>query len=221
MTALVFRTPSRTVLVAIWLVVSGVVAVMLFQGVRSTDQYGVVRYLLHAAYVAALLWFLNESGHDPSRLPEVRQQLLPRREVFAWIPAAIIGLLLVLTMIADDGSDILLLLMMGSTIWLLVVWWRQIRLVPVVQGLALATIAGVAIIPAMRVGFVSETALYLLAGMVATMYVVGGILFRRTELGGVQLLDGRYAGAVRSFLLGCLLFFPIRPDQRGRRFSRR
>ena len=204
-----FRSPSRIALGVMWLLAAGFVVVMLLQDVRLTDHYGGARLLLHVGYVGALLWFLCRTEPDLDRLPAVRQQLLPRWSFAAWIPAALIGLVFLLTIVSDDGTDILMLLMMGSTLWLLVVWWRQIRLVPVAQGLVLAVVAGVAILPAMSAGFISETALYLLAGMTAPMFVVGGMLFRRSGLGGVRLLEGSYAGALRSFLLGCLMFLPL------------
>ena len=181
-----FRSPSRIALGVMWLLTVAFVVMMLLQGVRLTDQYGGARLALQVAYVGALLWFVCTTGPDVNRLPHIRQQLLSRWSFAAGIPAALIGLVFLLTIVSDDGTDILMLLMMGSTLYLLAVWWRQVRPVPVVQGLVLAVVAGAAILPAMSAGFISETALYLLAGMTAPMFVVGGMLFRRSGLGGVQ-----------------------------------
>jgi hypothetical protein len=41
------------------------------------------------------------------------------------------------------------------------------------------------------------------------MFVAGGLLVKRTGLGGSQLHSGQYAAALRSFLWGCLLFVPL------------
>jgi hypothetical protein len=118
-------------------------------------------------------------------------------------------LLFVLTAISDDGVDILMLLMIVATVWILLVWRREIRLLLVVQGLAVAIIAYLGGLPFLNNGFVGETTFYGLLILVPPMYIAGGLLVNRTGLGGVQLLVKRYYQALRSFLLGCLLFVPL------------
>lgn len=192
-----------------WVLTAGTLAVMLSQGVRYSDQYSSLRYILQALYVAALLWHIGRTGPPLNRLPEIRPQLLPRRELGRWIPVLGIALLLVLTTISDDGVGITLLLLIISTLWLLVFWRREIRLRAVVQGLGLGLLAYLGGLPAMTNGLIGEFTFYALLALVPPMYVAGGLLCTRTKLGGIQLFEEGYSKALRSLLWGCLLFVPL------------
>ncbi len=186
-----------------------VIVVLLLHDVRYTDGYSTVRHVLHGSYVAALLWYLARTGPSVARLPELGPQFLPRRRYAAWIPVAGVALLLALTAFSDDGFDILILSLIVATLWILVVWRRQIRLRAVVQGLAIAVIAYLAGLPAADNGFIGQSTIFLLPALSAPMYVAGGLLFERTRLGGVQLLAGRYGEVVKSVVWGCVLFVPL------------
>jgi hypothetical protein len=194
---------------ATWVVVTGAVVVMLLYGVRATDQYGAVRYLLQASYVVALLWYLGRTGPSANQLPEIGPQVLPRWRYGAWVPVLGIALMLALTVVSDDGVDILMLLLIAATGWVLLAWRREIRLRSVAQGLAVALIAYLAGIPAATNGLIGETTHLLLSALSAPMYVAGGLLFERTRLGGIQLLAGRYGEVLKSVFWGSLLFVPL------------
>ena len=202
-------TPHSVALLLMWLVVTGAVVVMLLQDVRSTDRYSAVRYVLQAGYVAALLWYLACTGPSISQLPEFRPQVLPRWRLGAWVPVVGLALLLAMTAVSDDGVDLLMLLLIVATAWILLAWRREVRPRAAVQGFAVALIAYLAGLPAANNGLVGETTHTLLAALSAPMYVAGGLLFRRTRLGGLQLLAGRYGGALQSVCWGALLFVPL------------
>ena len=192
-----------------WLAATGILVVMLLHDVRDTDRYGVARHLLHAGYVAALLWYLSRVGVSIHQLAEPRPLLFPRGGVGPWLAVLGITLMLALTAVSDDGAGILMLLLMGATVWILVAWRRQIRLRAVAQGLAVAVVAYLGGLPALNNGFIGETTFYGLLVMTPPMYVAGGLLFNRTGLGGIRLLAGQYRGALQSVLWGCLLFVPL------------
>jgi hypothetical protein len=182
---------------------------MLLDDVRSTGQYDTVWHVLHAGYVAALLWHLGRTGSCLSRLPELDPKAFRRWRYAAWIPVAVIAFLFFLTTVSDDGADLLVLLLIVATVWILLAWRREIRLRSVVQGLGAALIAYFAGLPFIKAEFASETVVYLLPALTFPMYVAGGLLFKRTRLGGIQLLAGAYRDALKSVLWGCLLFVPL------------
>ena len=119
------------------------------------------------------------------------------------------GLLLGLAILSDDGEDLLMLSLMLASLWILVAWWRRIRLRVVLQGGALAGAAYLAGMPAASHGLISPRAIMLLSVLAAPMYVAGALLVERTRLGEVRLAAGRYAEAGLGFLRGCLLFVPL------------
>jgi hypothetical protein len=192
-----------------WVVVTGAVVLMLVQGVRYTDRFSAARQMLHAGYVAALLWYLGRAGPAMHQLPELRPLLFPRWRYGRWMPVLGITLMLTLTAVSDDGVGILMLLLIVATMWMLIAWRREIRWRAVVQGLAVALIAYLAGLPALTNGLVGETTFYGLLMLVAPMYVVGGLLYDRTRLGGIRLRLERYGETLQSVLVGCLLFVPL------------
>ena len=200
---------ARRILVVAWIVAAGAVGWMLIGGVRESEAYAAVRHLLHLGYAVALLWFLWRGEPRPGELPELDPPLLPRTPYGAWIPVVVMGLLLGLAVLSDDGEDLLMLSLMLASIWTLVAWWRRIRLRAVIQGVTLAGVACLAGMPAASHGLISWRAIMLLSVLAAPMYVAGGLLVEHTRLGEVRLAAGRYAEAGLGFLRGCLLFVPL------------
>jgi hypothetical protein len=200
--------PHRIALVVMWVVTTAAIVVMLFYNVRSTGQYKEVRYVLQVGYVAALLWYLGRSGPSVNQLPEIGPQV--RRWKFgAWIPVLVIALQFALTLVSAGGVYILMLLMMVATAVILVAWRKEIRLRSVVQGLAVALFAYLAGLQMANNGFTSDFYLGLYPTLSFPMYVAGGLLYKRTRLGGTQLATGQYGKAVKSVLWGSLLFVPL------------
>lgn len=205
-----WSVPHRAVPLILWIVTTIAMTVMLWQGARDTNQYSTVGYTLLAAYVAALLWYLARSGPAISLLPEIRASGFPRWRYGAWIPVLGVTLTLGFALLSGGAfQSIMLLSMLVASIGIVVAWRRQVRLRSVIQGIGLAAFALAACLLLLENGLVSQRAGYLLTVLAALMYVAGGLLFHHTGLGGVQLLANRYFQALRSFLLGCLLFIPL------------
>jgi hypothetical protein len=201
--------PHRIALVVMWVVTTAAIVVMLFNNVRSTGQYKEVRYVLLVGYVATLLWYLGRSGPSVNQLPEIRPQVLPRWRYGVWISVLGIALIFALTLVSAGGVSILMLLMMVATAPILLAWRKEIRLRSVVQGLTVAVFAYLAGLQMANNGFISKFVLYLSPAFSFPMYVIGGLLYERTRLGGIQLLTGQYGKAVKSVLWGGLLFVPL------------
>ena len=201
-------TPDRIVLITMWLLATVSLVVMLFRGVRNTDQFRAERYTLHVAYVAALIWYLSRSGTSVKKLPELGQLLLFRRKIGKRIPVIIIALLLVAAFF-KEGMSIIMLLPMIATIWILIVWRREIGLPPILLGLVVALIAFLGGLPFWENQFVGKSVFIGFLVFVMPMFVAGGLLFKRTGLGGSQLYTRQYSKTLWSFLAGCLLFVPF------------
>jgi hypothetical protein len=183
--------------------------VLLCQGVRDTNQFSTARYLLHASYVAALLFHLVRSGPPVNQLPEIQPVIFPRWKHAPWIPVLVVVLILLMTAFSDDGFSLLMLLMVVAAVIIIVAWRREITPGLVIQGILVAVLAYFAGLPMMKNGFVNEGFGYLFTIFAMPMYIAGGLLLRHTRLGGLQLLAKQYLTALRNFLLGCLFFIPL------------
>jgi hypothetical protein len=182
---------------------------MLLYDIRHTDQFGMVRYVLQTAYVLALLWYLCRTGSSVNQLPNIRSPVFQRWRYGPLIPVLGVVLLLALTVSFDQGVSYLLLLLIIATVWILIIWRREIRLRSVVQGITVAVIACLGGLPFLKNNFVSGSTFIILLVLVPPMFVAGGLLFKRTGLGGIQLIERSYGKALKSFLWGCLLFVPL------------
>ena len=198
--------PPQIVLIAMWLLTAVTTVVMLSRGVRSSGQFRDEFHILQVAYALALCWYLIRTGPSINQLPELKPLLLPKRRIGKWIPVLVIALLL-WSEFADQG--ILLLLLILASIWILIVWRREIGLIPILLGLAVATIALLGGLPMYRNYMLGREIYFLLLLFVPPMFVAGGLLYQHTGLGGSQLFLGQYSKALRSFLSGCLLFVPF------------
>ena len=192
-----------------WLITTAVMVTVLWLGVRETDRYVEVRYVLQAGYVAALVFFLIRSGPSLNKLPELQPLLFPRRRFGAWIPILGIALLLALTASPDVGLAFFILLAMAAAILILLAWRRQIRLHSVVQGLGLSLVIYFPALTMFKNGAIIREFFEFFLVFVPPMYVAGGLLVDHTKLGDVQLLAKRYRKALASFIWGCLLFIPL------------
>ena len=182
---------------------------MLMQGVRGTDRYITVRYTLHAVYVAALFWHLARTGPSVNQLPEINQRVTARWKFIAWLPVLGIALIFWLNLVSDDGRDLLIVLSVVASVVVLVVWLSDIRLGLVIQGITVAIFAYLTGLQFVKIGVLSESWNTIMSAFTLPFYIAGGLLFKRTGLGGMQLLSGKYRDALKSLLFGSLLFVPL------------
>ncbi len=204
----VWKAPHFVVLVALWVLIVATLLVLLALGVRQTGEHQAFRWTLQGLYVASLVWYLARTGPPVAHLPEIPSLMLKRWKGGRWIPVVLVALLFLLVVGSSDGADLALLLTIPGTLWVLIAWWRKIRLGLIVQGLALAAIAFLGGLQVYQQGFIGDVAYFLLAGMTAPMYVAGALLVGRTKAGAVRLPDG-VRNALKGFLWGCLLFLPL------------
>ena len=199
-------TPHGIALITMWLLTTVSLVVMLFNGVRNTDRFQVERYILQIAYVAALIWYIVRTGTSAKQLPDLSSLLLPKLRIGKLIPVIIIALLLVAELF---GQGIVFPLLMLATIWILIVWRREIGLSPILLGLVVALIAFLGGLPFWENQFVGKSVFIVFLVFLIPMFVAGGLLSKRTGLGGSQLFAGHYSKGLWSFLFGCLLFVPF------------
>ena len=117
----VLFAPHRIALTTMWLLTTVSLVVMLFSGVRNTDQFRTERYILQVTYVLALFLYLIRTGSSVKQLPDLSPLILPKLRIGKLIPVIVIALLLVAEF---SGQGIVFLLLMLATIWIMVVWRR-------------------------------------------------------------------------------------------------
>lgn len=198
--------PHLIVLIVMWLFTTVTVVIWILRGARESGQYNNECNLLQVAYILALFWYLIRTGPSVKQLPELKPLLLSRWSIGKWIPVFVIVLLL-WSEFADQG--ILLLLLMPASLWILVVWRREIGLVPILAGLAVTTIAFLGGLPMVQNQMLGSVIFFGLLLFVTPMLVAGGLLYQHTGLGGSPLSSGQVRKALKSFLVGCLLFIPF------------
>jgi hypothetical protein len=191
-----------------WLFTTVSLVVMLSNGVRNTGQFRVERHILQVAYVLALFWYLIRTGPSVKQLPDLSPLLLPKPRIGRLVPVIVIAFLL-LAELSGQGRGIVKLLLMPATVWILIVWRREIGLPTILLGLAVATVAFLGGLPFYQNQSIGKVDFVLLLAFVMPMFVAGGLLSKRTGLRGSQLYAGRYRKAVVSILWGCLLFIPL------------
>ncbi len=200
--------PHHLALMILWPLTTTVFVAMLALGVRDTGQFRIERSVLHMAYAAALLWYLGRTGPSLKQLPDIHPLLLQGRRIGRLTPVLVMAVLLLVSF-SDPGPFILDWLLMIATLSILVVWHREIRLRPVVLGLAVAVIALLGGLPFWDNSFVAKPFFVMFSVFVLPMFIAGGMLLKRTGLSGSQLHARQYIEALRSFLWGCLLFVPL------------
>lgn len=199
-------TPHSIALITMWLITIVSLVVMLLSGVRNTGQFLGESYILQAAYVFALFWYLIRTGPPINQLPDLSPPILPKRRIGRLMPVILIALLLVAEFY-DQG--ILMPLLMLATIWILIIWRRKIGFPAILLGLAVTAIAFLGGLPWIQNQYFEKEIFIVFLAFVMPMFVAGGLLSKPTGLPGSQLYNGRYKKAVASFLWGCLLFVPL------------
>jgi hypothetical protein len=153
-----------------------------------------------------LFWYLIRTDSSVKHLPEVSPILLPKRKIGKLIPVIIIALLLVSEFY---NQGIVLPLLILSTIWILIIWRREINLSNIIVGFVVTIIALLGGLPMYQNHLVNLQTFFGLLAFTMPMFVASSLLFKHTGLGGSQLFLMQYGKAVKSFLWGCLLFIPF------------
>ena len=200
--------PHRTALIILWLATTTSMVAMLLLGAQGTGL-STIRYPLQAIYVGVLLWYLAQTGSSINQPSALGVQVTPQMTIGSRLAVLGIALLFVLNIISDDGRDLLILLSLITSVVILFVWRRDIRLVLVIQGFAVAIFAYLAGSQWVELGVLSRSWNITLSAFTVPFYIAGGLLLKRTRLGGMQLLSGQYGEALKSVCVGSLLFVPL------------
>jgi hypothetical protein len=191
----------------VWLLTIVILIIMLVNGVRNTGRLEIERSILQAVYVGVLLWHLGRTGPSMDQLPDISPFLLKRWWIGRLIPLLVMAFLLWASFTGE--GNIVMLVMLIATPWVLVAWHREIRLRPILLGLVGSVVALLGGLPFWENDFIRAPTFLVLLAFVPPMFVAGGLLLKRTGLGGSQLYRGEYRKAIWSFLRGCLLFIPL------------
>ena len=200
--------PHRIALIILWLATTTSMVAILLLGAQGT-VFSAIRHILQAIYVGALLWYLARTGSSVNRSSEPGFQLPAQMTISSRLAVLGIALLFVLNIISDNGRDILILLSLITSVVILFVWRRDIRLGLVIQGFAVAIFAYLAGSQWVELGVLSKSWNITLSAFTVPFYIAGGLLFKRTGLGGMRLLSGQYGEALKSVCVGSLLFIPL------------
>jgi len=201
--------PHIIVFVIMWLITNILTIYFLFLGVRNTDEYQGLRYLVQTAYVLSLIWFLKKSGSSLSLLPEIKPCLFPRWRYGKIIPVVFVIILLFLNILTDQVDSMVLLILVITTLLILILWRKEVNFRMIVTGILIGIIAFCAGLPFMKNGMLSKTAFIFFSALIPFLFVAGWLVLQRTRLGGIQLAGGNYMKALKSFIFGCLLFIPL------------
>lgn len=199
----------RSALVVMWFVTTSAMILLLLRGVRYTNQFGTLHYILPGIYTIVLVWYIWRIGPPMNVLPEIRSPVFPQWQFGQVIPALFVAVIFALNFFSDLGESILMLLIIVASGWIIVSLWRNIRLRMVITGFALAIIAFLGGYLYFKHDFISSTAFFLFLIFVPLMVIAGGLLIKIAGLNNVALLAGSYGKALKSFLYGCLVFVPL------------
>ena len=200
--------PHRIALIILWLVTTTSMTVMLLHGAQGTS-FSTTRHILQAIYVGALLWYLARTGPSVTQLSEPGVQVPSQMKIGTRLAVLGIALLFVLNIVSDSGRDLLILLSLIASVVILFIWRRDIRLGLVIQGFAVAIFAYLAGSQWVELGVLSKSWNSTLSAFTVPFYIAGGLLLKRTRLGGIKLLNGQYWEALKSVCVGGLLFIPL------------
>jgi hypothetical protein len=200
--------PHNIGLISMWVLATILLLTMLITGVRTTGQYRAERNIIQLLYVVALTWYLFQKGPSLTKLPALHPPLPPGLNIKKLIPVLIIALLF-LAEFTGQVKDVVRPLTLPATIWIVIAWRREIRLTVIVPGLIITLIALFAGLPFYQHQYFGRGAFIIFLAFVTPMFVAGGLLSKRTTLGGSQLFGLNLKQAILSFLGGFVLFIPL------------
>jgi len=195
-------------LIILWLATTTSMIVMLTYGAQSTG-FSALHHVLQVVYVGALLWYLAQPESSVNQPSELGAQVSPQMTISTRLAVLSIALLFVLNLVSADGRVLLILLSLIASVVILFVWRRDIRLGLVIQGFAVAIFAYLAGSQWVELSVLSKSWNTISSVFTVPFYITGGLLLKRTRLGGMQLLSGQYGKALKNVCIGSLLFIPL------------
>ena len=201
--------PHKITLVVLWLATIITMILILINGKAGTNISIATRQLLHLLYVVALLWYLARTGPSFNQLPEGSVPVKLRSKIGAWLAVLGVAIFFLLSFFSANDLGPLILLSLIAFVTILLAWGRDLSFRLVLQGFAVAIIAYLAGSVWVKLGVLRESWNMILSAFTAPFYITGGLLLKRTGLGGLQLLNGGIGPAIKSVCVGCLLFVPL------------
>jgi len=201
--------PHKIGLVVLWLVTTIMMIATLINGRADSNLSIAIRQTFHGLYVVVLLSYLVRSGHSVNELPEGSVPEKFWSKIGAWLSVLGVSLLFLLIIVSKDGWDLLTLLSLIASVVILLTWGRDLSLRLVIHAFALALFAHLAGSQWVKLGVLGKGWNSILSAFTVPFYIAGGLLLKRTKLGGMQLLDGHYRRALKSVCVGSLLFVPM------------
>jgi len=192
-----------------WLVTTITTTVILINGQAGTIGSDAIRQMLHIIYVVALIWYLARTGPSFNQLPEGSVPVNLRSKIGAWLAALGVAIFFLLSFFSANDKGPLILLSLIAFVPILLTWGRDLSLRLVLQGFAVAIFAYLAGSVWVNLGVLSESWNMILSAFTVPFYITGGLLLKRTGLGGLQLLNKGIGPAIKSVFVGCLLFVPL------------
>jgi len=183
--------------------------VILINSQAGTIRSDAIRQMLHVLYVVALLWYLARTGPSFNQLPEGSIPVKLHSKIGAWLAVLGVAIFFLLTFFSANDIGPLILLSLIAFVPILLAWGRDLSLRLVLQGFAVAIIAYLVGSVWVKLGVIRESWNMILSAFTVPFYITGGLLLKRTGLGGLQLLNGGIGPTVKSVCAGCLLFVPL------------
>jgi len=193
----------------VWLATTITTIMILINGQAGSNRSIVIRQMLHVLYVVVLLWYLARTGPSFIQLPEGRIPVKLLSKIGAWLTVLGVAIFFLLTFFSANDVGPLILFSLIAFVPILLAWGRDLSFRLVLQGFAVAVIAYLAGSVMVNLGILSESLNMILSAFTVPFYITGGLLLKRTGLGGLQLLNRGIGPAVKSVCVGCLLFVPM------------
>jgi len=201
--------PHNITLVIVWLVTTITTTVILINNQTGTIRSDAIRQILHVLYAVVLLWYLARTGPSFNQLPEGSVPEKHRSKIGAWLAVLGVAIFFLLSFFSANDIGPLILLSLIAFVTILLAWGKDLSFRLVLQGFAVAIIAYLAGSVWVKLGVLRESWNMILSAFTVKFYITGGLLLKRTGLGGLQFLNGGIGPAIKSVCVGCLLFVPL------------
>ena len=179
----------KIALVITWLVATITTIVILITGQAGTNLSTTIRQILHVLYAAALLWYLARSGPAFNQLPQGNVPRTIGSKIGAWLAVLGVAIFFLLSYFSANDKGLLILFSLIAFVPILLVWGRDLSLRLIFQAFAVALFAYLAGSVWVKLGVLSKSWSSILSALTVPFYITGGLLLKRTGLGGLQLLN--------------------------------